>query len=303
MEFQTTQLINGEWTTRTATLDEVLARNCQQQTAAKQPRGFKNQYQPPQMGVLTKTLFRSPIVQFILPARIRGEKQNDVIFVGEDYVQIKSIHNYGHLHHVATKADFRGRILAARIFGEPREDIVERASMEQEDSASKAPFPPQVLVLTLDTGALMFLWALSEETGAVRFHQRTVPFLDAGSPLTLQGVHLAVDPNQRAIAVSAFQGSFVIYRTKSVSEWSEDILAGDSVTPIVEERSFMIEGSIQHMEFLSPSSTEKDENHVILIFVHRYRKRTRVSCYDWDHRGGLRTVNVRAERVGVDFGK
>lgn len=304
MEFQTAQYINGEWTTRTATADEVLARTRQQQAAAMQPRGFKNQYKIPQLGILTRTLFRSPIVQFILPARIRHKDQNDVLFIGEDYVQIKSIHDYGHLHHVATKADFKGRIIAARIFGESRENIAEyNAPIKQENPTANAPFPPQVLVLTLDTGALMFLWVRPEETGAVRFHQRTVPFLDAGSPLSLQGVHLAVDPKQRAVAVAAYQGSFVIYRTKSISEWGEEVLSGENVTPIVEERSFSIEGSVQHMEFLSPSSTEKDENHVILVFVLRHRKRTKVSCYDWDHRGGLRTVNVRAERVSVDHGK
>ncbi|KAF2201275.1 hypothetical protein GQ43DRAFT_41412 [Delitschia confertaspora ATCC 74209] len=298
MEVQTTHFINGEWTTRTASLQEILAYQQQQQATPKQVSGFKNQFEIPQLGVLSRTVLPSPVIKFILPARIRHRRENDVVFVGEDCVQIKSIREYGHLHHVATKSDFAGHIIAARVFGESREEEAEFVTIKQEDGHAKATLPPQVLLLTLSTGVLMFLWADSGETGTIQFHQRTIPLPRAHSSLTIQGRHLAVDPYRRAIAVAGYEG-FILYRTKSMSEWREEICSGQNTTPIVDERGFRFEGSIMRMEFLFPTPGPDGDNHVILLFAISHRNKTKLSCYDWDNRNGLRSANARAERVVV----
>ena len=36
----------------------------------------------PTMGILTRTVMGSPIVRWIIPARIRNKQKNDVVFIG-----------------------------------------------------------------------------------------------------------------------------------------------------------------------------------------------------------------------------
>lgn len=59
----------------------------------------------------------------------------------------------------------------------------------------------------------------------------------------------------------------------------------------MQELPVKFDGVILAMEFLYPALN--DENHVILLIVWAKDRRLRMTCWDWDHEKGLRTVNMR----------
>ncbi|KAF2467358.1 uncharacterized protein BDR25DRAFT_317100 [Lindgomyces ingoldianus] len=316
-QFQGMVLVDGEWVSRPGDVFQAMARAQQQpHTEMKQPE-TRPQHEVPHLGIVSRTVFASPVVKFILPANIRQKKLNDVVFIGEDSVHLKEIRAYGHLRHIASKSDFRGRILAASIFGEPRRHEVpatdgtplKRAvlsSERREDVQSveaKDILPPQVIVLTLTSRTLMFLWAQSTHTGTVRFCQKTVRLPAGTMRYDRPGTFLAVDPKCRAIAVAAPEGQCLIYMTKMMDNWRDDIEAGRDVVPIEHEQLIPVQGRIMHMEFLSPGlldQDERDEFHVVLLFIVAHGGKTKITCFDWDSRYPLSRVTARAERVAVD---
>jgi hypothetical protein len=80
MAFETSTLVNGEWTTRTLDVDTVLRHYDQQD---KKADGNVLQVdKAPVLGILTQTVIRSPLIHYILPARLRGPDFNDVAFIG-----------------------------------------------------------------------------------------------------------------------------------------------------------------------------------------------------------------------------
>lgn len=119
MSIPTQTFENGHWVTRYADIHHVLAQNRDSETdkvkeAVEVPK-------VPSMGLLTRTIVRTPIVKWIIPARIRQPEKNDVLYITADSVKIKEAHGDYTLQHVATKADFDSPIKAARICGLQRE--------------------------------------------------------------------------------------------------------------------------------------------------------------------------------------
>src|SRR4051812_40553781 len=106
-------------------------------------------------GVLTKSIIRTPVINFILHARIRRPDLNDVVFVGEDFIHIKQVKHNGHLEHIATKDDFGSRILAAKTFSLDHDppsngdDFIKQEPESSNSGNAKSNLPPQFVVLTL----------------------------------------------------------------------------------------------------------------------------------------------------------
>ena len=73
-------LLNGVWTIRTVDLQTILDHN--QPTTPDKPSMAKPDIRPPTLGVMTKSLVASPVINFIIPARVRSKDKNDVVFVG-----------------------------------------------------------------------------------------------------------------------------------------------------------------------------------------------------------------------------
>ncbi|KAI1748200.1 hypothetical protein F4782DRAFT_518066, partial [Xylaria castorea] len=71
---QTQVLVNNEWVTQTVTAEELLKSPIKPTTPAP-PK-------PPNYGVLTRTVIKSPIVRWILPVQLRSSRFNDVALVG-----------------------------------------------------------------------------------------------------------------------------------------------------------------------------------------------------------------------------
>jgi len=75
MALQTSVFRDGEWVTRTMTVDDMIKSAASK--GSKKPRLLK----PPRGGILTKTVIESPITNLILPVRLRTDRHNDVAFI------------------------------------------------------------------------------------------------------------------------------------------------------------------------------------------------------------------------------
>lgn len=308
-------LVNNEWVSRPLDVYQIMAQAQQDDTEMREPT-FKPTVCPhsPGYGILSRTVFPSPLFKFIVSANIRHKDRNDVVLVGEDSIQLHEIHGYGRLGHAATKSDFSGRILTARVFGNSREVIVNKNAgnplpMKQTEHQSKQSttsnehpvLPPEVLVLTLTSRTLLFLWAQQNAAGRPVFQQKSVKLPAGSSRFDRLGQCLAIDPKCRAMAVAAYEGRFMLYKTKHIQTWHKELRNGDDTVPIEDERIIAIEGQIMHMEFLS-SAAGQDDYHVVLLFIVVHQGVTKIICFDWDCRYDLSTATARAERVSVDLG-
>ncbi|KAJ4289192.1 hypothetical protein N0V90_011534 [Kalmusia sp. IMI 367209] len=318
MDFQVhgSVLVDGEWVSRPADVYQVMAHDRQQEDVEMDQRTIDYLIEPPDLGILTKTVVESPLYSTIVPANIRHKDVDDVVLVGEDFVHLKEICDYGHLRHVASKSDFKGKILAAKAFGDPRKveintseqsPLLTRASLHRERKSmtgeEEVTLPLEVIVLTLSTRTLMFLWAKDNPTGPTTFVQRMVQLPTAASQFNRPGQHLAIDPKCRAIAVAAPEGCFMLYKTKTMDVWRRDMREGHDEVPIVEEARCSIDGRIMHMDFLAAGSNE-DDAHIILAFILVHEGRTKVAVFDWDARNTLE-IGARWDRAprNPDFDK
>ncbi|KAH0538052.1 hypothetical protein FGG08_005314 [Glutinoglossum americanum] len=346
MSFETRVLVDGAWVTRTVDLQTVLDldREASPRTRPQLPMPNGD---PPNMGVLTKTLVRSPVVLWIIPARIRHEDKNDVLFIGlmhaelyqEKFVQIRELHFDGHLRDIAIKTDFGSSIRHAQVFGTPRKpttrglDAVIKKELEAgleavngsqswtRDKHGKAGLelpmvPPQILVLTLESADIVFLFAYHTigPNSRVEFFtcQRSLP--GGRSFLEKLGEIIAVDPKSRALAVAACENTFTLYSLQSMAEIRSKVerngeldargfnpikevswchsearsLVQNTELFVLQERHFLVEGIILKMEFLYPAPD--DEQQVILLLCVHRDQRTRLLVYEWDVSHPLHTV-------------
>lgn len=308
-------LVNNEWVSRPLDVYQIMARAQQDDIDMREP-AIKPAGHPhvPGYGILSRTALPSPLYKFVLPANVRHKDLNDIVLVGEDSVQLNEIHDYGRLRHVAVKSNFSGRVLTARVFGDPREVRVSKgvgSPLPQKQTAQKSrqsathtdgqDLPPEVIVLTLTSRTLMFLWAQRSAAGRSIFQQKTVKLPAGSSRFDRLGQYLAIDPKRRALAVAAYEGRFMLYKTKSMNSWRNEVRDGADTIPIEDERVISIEGRIMHMEFLS-TAVAKDDYHVVLLFVVAHQGLTKLTCFDWDCRYDLSTATARTERVSVDLG-
>jgi hypothetical protein len=77
MAFQTNVFRGGEWVTETVDLQSFLKSQAASKGPAKEPL-----LKPPRCGLLTRTVVESPVINSILPVRLRSPQNNDVAFVG-----------------------------------------------------------------------------------------------------------------------------------------------------------------------------------------------------------------------------
>lgn len=256
----------------------------------------------PAMGLLTKTLSHSPVVKWMWTARIRHKSVDDVVLVGEDFVEIRHVEPGGHLCHVATKDDFDCRILGSRILGhavndgmddqDNMEDIkIEDADFSDRSRSESSELPPQCLVLTLETQQLVFVFASESSDGVVNFEMTSnVPLPVSTQPLERLGKYLAVDPHSRAIAVAAPENSLVLYTVEPIppgTRW------GLGVLPVSHQRLIRgLQGTILAMDFLYPPENDPDQA-VLLLVISRAGK-TYLQRIDWECGVGVQSAQSHA---------
>ena len=219
MSVQTTILENGRWVTRSLDPYHVRARN------TEIPR--KEQSQPsislsknPSLGILTKTLVRSSVINRIIPARIRHKTKNDVIFISANSVTIKEAKGDYTLEEIVTKTDFDSAIKSARIIGEQREltkhdhsyrkllkgthwddtltnednNILDEGGALDGAGLHQYELPPHILVLALESNRLAFLCAVSGTSDQPELFSSQKALPAPISPLQSLGELMAVDP-------------------------------------------------------------------------------------------------------------
>ena len=310
---QTHVLVNGEWVSRPIDPYQIIAR-AQQSDTEMQETITKPAIQATKVGILSRTLFASPLHTYAVPANILDDGVTNMVFIGEDSVYLKKVADNGQMSQVAAKTDVGGRILAAKVFGDTNNARIsmgmgsQPATMhalyrkQQPWAANQGNvLPPEVIVLTLTPHTLMFLWADSLPTGAVNFSQKTIRLPAGTSQFSTFGKHLAIDPKHRAMAVAAQEGRFILYKTKTMELWRKEILQNKDTTPIEDERIISIKGHIIHMDFLSTGSGQ-DDFHVVLLFVVAHQGKTKITCFDWDCRHDLSKATVRTERCSCGYG-
>ena len=221
MSLQTNVFENGRWVTRHIDPYQARARNTEprrKEQTASSPLVLTN---VPSTGLLTRTLVRTSVIKWIIPAKIRHKTKNDVLFITADSVQIKEAYGDYALKSIAIKDDFDAPIRAARILGEPRElahadqsahqekerecEGVSGGYWENQDNESRRrpphcipvhspDIPPHIAVLALESNKLVFLCAVSRTSDQPQFLccQKELPA--SPSPLEKLGEHIAVDP-------------------------------------------------------------------------------------------------------------
>lgn len=126
-----------------------------------------NSHQLSQPGLLWRTIFRSPCVNWILPGAIGRADRTSVAFIGEDYVELKEWdRKHERLFTVAVANDFPAKIISAQLLGERRtsRNVINGDRMTTNDDDTKPLHSPQVLVLLLDNSTLALLRA-EEQNG------------------------------------------------------------------------------------------------------------------------------------------
>lgn len=147
-------------------------------------------------GIFTQTVLPSPVIQWILSARLRSKHHNDVVFVGQQRIQIKEAALGGYLEFVTEKTDFGGTIVQAKALNvstqlpwesQLRSDGI--AGGKGVDPELLDDLPAQILVVTLDLKQILFL-CCSHNT-FITF-RRPLP-VNVSLPEKF-GRHVAVDP-------------------------------------------------------------------------------------------------------------
>ena len=309
-------LENGEWVTRTMDLPQLLDRK--KETQASSVGAIDPLPITPNLGLLSKTATRSPVVNSILPAQLRRKELSDVVFVGEDCIHIKEIHPDGRIEHIATKADFGARIWSSRVLelapwptdASNKHWTDESLNKEHHMSehgdcydpmdidATQQELPPQILVLTLDSLEVAFVYLRQSSDGSHEFRQVTVPLPTPLDYLETLGRHLAIDPRSRAIAVGAWEGSFIIFHTKEAGqlreEFSKDV---QDWCPVQAQQILKVNGVILKMEFIHPGP--EDEDDVVLVLIVARYGRIQIHSYAWNFSDGLeeRPEDTRFEKI------
>jgi Mono-functional DNA-alkylating methyl methanesulfonate N-term len=157
--------------------------------------------QKPRIGLFSQTIVPSPVIQFVLPARLRSMSQNDVVFIYERSLLIREIIMDTYLEDVMVNSEFDANILAAKAVKVNHEiplDVQMKAGIQDnplEENRQADVLPGHILVLTLDSRELVFLYHFS---GFPESHGRFVHFCRAlPSDVSISerfGRHLAVDP-------------------------------------------------------------------------------------------------------------
>ncbi|KAL4937185.1 hypothetical protein BDV06DRAFT_203423 [Aspergillus oleicola] len=252
----------------------------------------------PKLGLLTHTLVSSPIVQWILPARLRSHVRNDVVYVGERSLQIKEVIAGTHLEDVTLKSDFNAYIMAAKVisisneFPWEAEMRIESGTADVASEERKNP-PPHIMVLSLASKELVFLYYTNIAGRFIHYHR---PLPSDVSTFERFGRNIAVDPSSRAVAVSASCDYFGVFVLKAPSVVQSQ-MSEDRLEPVAEERFFRLDGDILFMDFLYPEPGDEDK--IILLFLVSHNQSTHAICYEWNAHDSLRQTHPRVTKMSL----
>ncbi|KFY42336.1 hypothetical protein V494_02463 [Pseudogymnoascus sp. VKM F-4513 (FW-928)] len=109
----TTSWVNGRFMEREVDIETILSGN-----GNSSQQGIKLEFnKPPKVGLLTQTVIDSPISNWILPARLGNADDHDVVFIGDNLLQVKRLVTSGRLSEVGRVTNLGSRIRNARVLG------------------------------------------------------------------------------------------------------------------------------------------------------------------------------------------
>jgi hypothetical protein len=170
------------------------------------PTAFKpsSMHIPEVVGVLSQSLHPSPTIRLILPARIRSKNQNDVVFVGENFIQLREFLPTGQLADVTAKIDLGSQILSAKVLSSKAwtqadsyiDEIIKQELDEESHDVHGSDYetsPPQLLVVSTAACNIIFLFAKDRAPGVAEFVFARRKILADTSIEADYAKHIAVD--------------------------------------------------------------------------------------------------------------
>ncbi|KAK4916338.1 hypothetical protein LTR66_017025, partial [Elasticomyces elasticus] len=245
-------------------------------------------------GVLTQTLTSSPAVKTILPAKIRSPSLNDVVFVGHTAIHLHQFFPNAHVSSKIASLELGTQILAAKVVSAEAqtvsvEDII--LGMEKDEVRYKIGEdyvedgnPPQILVLSLATGELAFVYAKTSPDHSSHFVYAKRKIAGFGLAQRSYGKHMVIDHSHRILAVAPAHGEMTVLALKSVDKLKNDIDNWDprdpsSMKAISEQRFIRVDGTILKMDFLHPAADEPDWLMLVLLVANAGL--TKILAYKW----------------------
>ena len=199
------------------------------------------------IGILSRTINTSPTIRWILPARLRSERHNDVVFVGENAIELREFLPDGQMADAIARYDVGAQIVAAKVLSPKVKEISildQIIKQDQDEDPSmlsghpSQPSPHELLVITTAAGEVIFLYVANLVQGKVDFiHARKGCFADV-SLLEKYGNHLAIDPEyvrlfsldidaddsrSRAMAIAPAYGFCGLFSLKPISSIQKEI--------------------------------------------------------------------------------
>lgn len=156
-------------------------------------------------GILSQTLASSPCIKAILSARIRSPSLNDVVLVGHSSVHLREFTPSGQLTNIITGLELGVQILSAKVISAeahvlPTEDAIlehgrDEVQFEIKGQPCEDDRPPQIVVLSIASGELVFLYAKNLSNGSAQFVYAKRHVLHSSGPHWPRkcGKHLAID--------------------------------------------------------------------------------------------------------------
>ena len=156
------------------------------------------------VGILSRTLHSSSSIRWILPARIRSPSKNDVVFVGQTFVQLREFQDSGQLVDTTAKLDFGtsitdAKVISAELKSVPIMDAILKQERDQEQFNIRGKpvgegEPPQLVVLITRENDLIYLYARENSFGDVRLVFAKRPFLRGVDLPSSECRDITIDP-------------------------------------------------------------------------------------------------------------
>ncbi|KAK7928224.1 mono-functional DNA-alkylating methyl methanesulfonate N-term-domain-containing protein [Apiospora marii] len=300
MALQTNVFEGGQWVTRTLEPTELF-----KGTTAAKSKTKPRPAEPPNYGILTRTIIDSPVIRWVLPVHLRSSRNHDVAFIGDNFIQIRELGPDSQLHNVTRKADFGSRIRNARVIGQHPNyfrgyndgDNNPRIKTEDDDvdmlDPSNAPGTAHTPPGALPRSSWLSCWNVEGSDGGLEFVQSCHEMPDKS--LVHPGYHMAVDPSSRYLTLGCAQSNFIVYELESMDTLQARHAQRHHLNPIKSFRSRAINGVIHKLEFLYPAP--ENDYHIILMMIIIREQLGRVTVYDWELGEDLKTV-LREEKKG-----
>lgn len=177
------------------------------------------------------------------------------------------------------------------------QDTIMRDSLDTGNN-SNPRLPPQLLVLMLESGDMVYIFLQEKQDSALEF---ILNKHESPKNLSYLGYHMSVDPSSRYMAAASPDGVLVIYELESMVDINGQYQQQGFFNPVKSIRIRAIKGVIYKLEFLYPRP--EDDYHIILLLIVTRKERSsaepvsRMVTYEWEVGDSLKEIFAE-EKIG-----